>query len=206
MQSIRQKARSVKGSFKQLRKDMKVARVGAIARRYFVLNAFDGVLTALGLVLGAYAVGLPDPDFILSAGIGVSIALGLSGVWSAYMAEKAERTRSLKELEDALFTDLKNSRLDRAARGATIWVAFVNGVSPVAAAIIVISPFFVARAGFLPVDIAVYISVAITMIILFLIGIFLGRTSKENILLHGTKMAAAGVVITIILLLLRAVV
>jgi len=182
---------------------MKVAKVGEIARRYFVMNAFDGVLTGLGMILGAYVVGLPDPDFIISAGLGVGLALGLSGVWSAYTAEKAERTRSMKELEDALFTNLKNSLIDRAAKIATIWVAFVDGISPVAAVITTISPFFMARAGILTTEMAVYTSIAIAIAILFLLGIFLGRTSKENILIHGTKMAMAGVIITIILFLLR---
>ncbi len=105
----------------------------------------------------------------------------------------------------AVVTDLKNSLLERADRIATIWVALINGISPVAAVIIVISPFLFAHSGILPVDVAVYISVAITLAILFLLGIFLGRTSKENILLHGAKMAMFGVVITIVLFLLRGI-
>jgi len=205
MRLILQKARSVKSYFRKIRQYMKIAKVGEIARRYFVMNAFDGVLTGLGMILGAYVVGLPDPDFIISAGLGVGLALGLSGVWSAYTAEKAERTRSMKELEDALFTNLKNSLIDRAAKIATIWVAFVDGISPVAAVITTISPFFMARAGILTTEMAVYTSIAIAIAILFLLGIFLGRTSKENILIHGAKMGMAGVIIIIILFLIRGI-
>jgi len=205
MRLILQKASSVKSFFRKTRQYMKVAKVGTIARRYFVMNAFDGVLAGLGMILGAFVVGLPDPAFIISAGFGVCLALGMSGFWSAYMAETAERTRSLKELESALYTDLKNSLIERAARTATIWVALINGISPVAAVIIIISPFLLARSGIVPIDVAVYISVAIAMAILFLLGIFLGRTSKENILLHGAKMAMFGVVITIVLFLLKGV-
>jgi predicted membrane protein (TIGR00267 family) len=169
------------------------------------MNAFDGVLTGLGMILGAFAVGLPDPNFIISAGLGVCVALGLSGVWSAYVAEKAERTRSLKELENAMFTNLKNSLIDRVGKIATIWVAFVNSISPVAAVIITISPFFIVRAGILSIEMAVYSSIAMAMVILFLLGVFLGRTSKENTLVHGAKMAMAGVIVTLILFLMRGI-
>ena len=74
-----------------------------------------------------------------------------------------------------------------------------------AAVIATISPFFMARAGILTTEMAVYASIAIAVAILFLLGIFLGRTSKENTIIHGTKMAMAGVIIIIILFLIRGI-
>lgn len=59
------------------------------------MNAFDGALTMLGVVIGAYVVGVLKPINIISAGIAGSIAMGTSGMIGTYMAEKA----MLKELE-----------------------------------------------------------------------------------------------------------
>jgi len=204
MSWIRGKFNDLKELIVESRKYMKVSRVGALARRYFIMNGFDGALTIIGVVLGAFAVGVTNPDVVISASIGVSLAMGLSGVWGAYMAEKAERTRALKDLENALFTNLKDSMLDRAARMATIWVAFVDGVSPAAVAILAITPFFLAKLNIILPITAVYTSVGLSMVVLFALGTFLGRISRENIMFHGFKMMFAGVIITVILLLLRA--
>ena len=38
-----------------------IARASAIARRYFVMNAFDGALTILGVILGAFMATEVDP-------------------------------------------------------------------------------------------------------------------------------------------------
>jgi predicted membrane protein (TIGR00267 family) len=201
---IRGKSKDLKELVEESRKYMKVARVDALARRYFIMNGFDGALTILGVVLGAFAVGVTNPDVVISAGIGVSLAMGLSGAWGAYMAEKAERTRALRDLETALFTTLKDSLLDRAAKMATIWVAFVDGVSPATVAFLTITPFFLAKLNIMPPTTAVYTSVGLSMVALFALGVFLGRISKGNIMVHGFKMMFAGVVIAAILLLLRA--
>ena len=33
---------------------IKISNVGEISRRYFVMNAFDGALTMLGVIIGAH--------------------------------------------------------------------------------------------------------------------------------------------------------
>ncbi len=51
-------------------------RVTKIARRYFVMNAFDGALTMLGILVGAYLSGNASTTLVITAGIGASIAMG----------------------------------------------------------------------------------------------------------------------------------
>lgn len=63
-------------------------------------------LTMLGVVIGAYVAKILLPIIIIIAALSGSIAMGISGMSGAYMTEKAERTKELKELERAMVTDL----------------------------------------------------------------------------------------------------
>ncbi|MHC1586562.1 MAG: VIT1/CCC1 transporter family protein [Candidatus Hecatellaceae archaeon] len=179
---------------------LKLTRAEEIARRYFVMNSFDGALTVLGIILGSYVAGVREPTIILSAVLGASLAMGLSGVWGAYTAEKAERTRELKELEAALFTNLKGTRLHKASLATIVWLAVIDGVSPVVVALTAISPFLLCLLGLLSFTFSLYASITITILVLFILGVFLGKISRENLILNGLKMVSAGALIAIILL------
>ncbi|MCK5039146.1 MAG: hypothetical protein KAS16_08620, partial [Thermoplasmata archaeon] len=61
-----------------------ISDVGSISRRYFVMNAFDGALTMLGVVIGAsMTTDLVDPMFIILAGLSGSFAMCISGISGA---------------------------------------------------------------------------------------------------------------------------
>ncbi len=107
-----------------------ILRAKNIARRYFITNGFDGALTILGMVTGFYISGMTDISIALSACLGATIALFISGLSSAYLSEKAERKKELLELEQALIRDLKASDYGRASRYLPIMIALVNGFSP----------------------------------------------------------------------------
>ena len=57
----------LKGTIKRWKKYYEISSAGDITRRYFVMNAFDGALTMLGVVIGAYIAGIPKPMPIISA-------------------------------------------------------------------------------------------------------------------------------------------
>jgi len=92
---------------RNLRRNIDISHVGDLSRRYFVMNAFDGVMTMLGFIIGAHVSGLIEPKIIVVAGLGASLAMGISGFFGAYLAEKALRIKKLKEIERDLFTNLK---------------------------------------------------------------------------------------------------
>ncbi|MHA1410261.1 MAG: VIT1/CCC1 transporter family protein [Candidatus Odinarchaeia archaeon] len=195
--------REEKDSFRRrIKTYFEITGVGEIARRYFVMNAFDGALTTLGIILGSFASGAIDPVFIIGAGLGGSIAMAISGFTGAYMAEKAERERDLKNLEHALCSDLKNSIHERAKNFASIFVAIVDGTAPFLASMLSLLPFFFAQAGWIPSIVAMYTSIGIIMAMLFLLGLFLGRISKVNLIVSGLKMVFAGLLVALISLLL----
>ena len=93
-----------------------LAQTRSIIRRYAVVNGFDGALTMLGLLTGFRLGGQVPLDTVIAACVGAAVALGVSGLTSAYLSESAERRRALAELEAAMVTDLQGSTHARAAQ------------------------------------------------------------------------------------------
>ena len=184
----------------KIRDYMRISRVAPISRRYFIKNAFDGAMTTLGIVVGAYVAGDPEPFFIISAGLGASLAMGLSGLAGAYVTEEAERTRELESLERSMLKDLEKSVIGRASRFAPIWAGIVDGLSPALAAVVCLAPFFLFSITF-----AIQLSIVITLLVLFLLGTFLGKISSRNMLLHGIKLLCVGLALTLILLVFKSI-
>jgi len=176
---------------KKIKSYDKIAGIGEIARRYFAMNSFDGVLTILGILIGSYVGGIRQANIVISAGLGASIALMVSGLWGTYLTEYAERTRSLKELESSILIKLEKTDIGKASKAATIIVALINGLSPLMAGILVLTPFFFSEI-FNIINIY-YTSIGIAFLILFGLGMFLGKISKENMIKMGFKMILAGV-------------
>jgi len=187
--------KKIKKTIKKWKKYSEISGVGAISRRYFVMNAFDGALTMLGVVIGAAISGvLNNPSVIISAGIAGSIAMGASGMSGAYMTEKAERTKKLKKLEKAMLTDLKDGIHGKSHRFATIFAAVVDGVSPAIAAMCVISPFFLVSFGLISSEIAFYSAIVLTLSILTLLGVYLAKISDESMIKYGIQMLVVGLI------------
>ncbi len=185
---------TVKKTIKRWKKYSEISGVGAITRRYFVMNAFDGALTMLGVVIGAYVAGVLESITIISAGIAGSIAMGASGISGAYMAEKAERVKKIKDLEQAMLTEIQDSLHGKSHKFATVFAALVDGVSPAMAAMIVISPFFAARFNLIDITSAFYFSIFLTLLVLFILGIYLAKISDESMIKYGIQMLIVGFV------------
>ena len=187
------------------REHIRFSGISEISRRYFVMNTFDGALTMLGIVMGSYAYGRMEVQVILGAGFGASLAMAISGLSGAYMAERAERSRDLQELEKAMLRDMENSIHARAMKAATVWVALVDGGAPLMAGMIALTPFLLAALDFMTPTCAVYSSIAAIMAMLFLLGIFLGRISGEKLIISGVKTLAIGLATAAIILFIGGV-
>jgi len=172
----------------------RISDVGTISRRYFVMNAFDGALTMLGVIIGAFIAGVLEPITIITAAISGSIAMGVSGMSGAYMTEKAERTKELKELQRAMVSNLENGLHHRSHRFATIFASLVDGLSPAFAAMIVVSPFFIVPYGIITSETAFYTTIFLTLLILTILGIYLAKISDESMIKYGIQMLAVGMV------------
>jgi predicted membrane protein (TIGR00267 family) len=162
---------------RKIRQFISISRIFDIARRYFVVNSFDGALTMLGLLLGFQISKGADLPVIITACLGAAVALAMSGLTSAYLSETAERKREFRKLQDAMVTDLSGSAQHKVSRWVPIWVALINGLSPLFISLIIITPLWLAQWGmqlpFGPIETAIGIAFAS----IFLLGIFLGQVS-----------------------------
>jgi predicted membrane protein (TIGR00267 family) len=180
-----------------------VSGVGPISRRYFVMNAFDGAMTILGIVIGTYIAGITEPVIVITAGLSTTLAMGISGFTGTYLVEESERALTLKKLERAMLRKLGGTLIGRSHAFASVWAAFIDGVSPAISAGVALIPFFLAQFGLIPVALSTISSIGITLVVLFLLGMFLGTISKRNLFLNGLKLMAAGLVLTAILFFLK---
>ena len=176
--------------------------IASLARRFFIMNAFDGMLTIIGVLIGAFVTNIENPKVIIMTGFSTSLAMGISGIWGAYLTESAESQHELNSLEQQTLTDLSKTRLGQASRQAVIIVTLVDGLAPFLSAMISLIPFFFVT--FLPsIRFAYYLSFGLIFLMLFCIGIFLGRLTKEHILISGAKMLIAGISCIILVLLVK---
>jgi len=178
------------------RRYMEATHAVEIARRLFVMNAFDGVLTIMGVVIGAHLAGVTDPHVVITAGIAGSLAMGISGISGAYLTERAERRRDLKKLETAMLKNLEDTQYARATEFASVVVAVVDGISPALSAAIVVVPYLFA--GKIGIQSAFYASLLLGLAVLFTLGIFLARVSDERPVASGIQMILVGIATIII--------
>ena len=178
---------------RHVREYERITGFAKIARRALANNSFDGVLTMVGIVTGQYLAGTDDPAIVIKVGVAASIAIGVSGLSGAYLAESAERGRELAELERISLTDLSETKIGRASRVAVMVVSLVDGLSPLVSSLIVLLPFF-----FAPLINDLVVSYALALVIglisLFGLGIFLGHISGRSLIGYGLRTTVAGVV------------
>ena len=190
----------VKKFLKNYKEYDKISNISNIARRVFANNSFDGILTIMGILLGAYYAGIDSAMAIIKTGLGASIAMGVSGAWGAYYTEKAERKKKIHELEKAILKDMKSTKIERAENFAVKIITVTDGLSPFISSLIVITPFFFVNGNLFS---AYVISMIIAFILLGFLGAFLGKISKDNIIKSVSRMLVAGVVCIILTLILQ---
>jgi predicted membrane protein (TIGR00267 family) len=82
----------------------RITNLWSVARRYFVNNFYDGMLTVLGILLGFFVVVLKDniavinSNLVILTGLGSSISMLISGLTGSYLSERAEQ----KKIKDVI--------------------------------------------------------------------------------------------------------
>ncbi|MBR9689836.1 MAG: hypothetical protein GOV01_03000 [Candidatus Altiarchaeota archaeon] len=165
-----------------------------IARRYFVMNFFDGIMTTFGMVVGG-AVSIGNSLGVLRAGIGASIAIMMSGFFGAYMSEKAEQKLELRELEKLLLRPLNGTILEKRGQEKIMRLAIIDAVSPFFGAIIPIIPFFLNLWGFISYNLAIISSLGLSFLLLISLGVYLGRLMDESPWKSALVFAIGGLIV-----------
>ncbi|MFW9921347.1 MAG: hypothetical protein ACFFED_17235 [Candidatus Thorarchaeota archaeon] len=183
-----------------------------IARRYLAMNAFDGALTMLGLILGgliAMSATPGDQELIFNsttfAAIGTCLAMAISGFSGSYLTESAERDREVDEIGKAMLSDMTNSMYAKATRVTSVVVAIVDGLAPSLAALFIIIPLVLVPFGILNFYSAFYLAIILCMLLLFLLGLFLGKVSGKSMWNYGAKTLFASIITAIFMFLISIV-
>ncbi len=84
----------------------KITDIGAISRRYFVNNFYDGMLTIIGVILGSFVLFLSGQKIISSiivmSGLSTSITMFISGFSGSFLSEKAEQNKVKSDIQKAM--------------------------------------------------------------------------------------------------------
>ncbi len=176
--------------------------VRSLARRYFVANGFDGTLTSIGVVIGAYMGGtVTDGLTVIGIGLGAAVGLGTSGVWSVWEIERAETSREQAQIEAAMLTSLGDTQLTRDFRNEQIVLAFAAATGPVIGVIVTLLPFLL-EGVLLSMLQAVLLSVALGVLLLGGVGAYMGSISKQRWYVAAVRMGLAGLVVAGITIIL----
>ena len=188
---------SLKDISEKIHMYIEISRVGEISRRYFVMNAFDGLLTIIGVIMGSFISGVNSSKIIIGTGIAASWAMGVSGFIGALITEKSERERKVKDIEKAILTQLNGSILEKAERFAVLVAALIDGLSPLLVSFISISPLFLSLYNLISLYHSLVLSLFISIFLLFVLGLYLGKNARGNILYYGAIMVIAGIIVAI---------
>ncbi len=159
----------------------------------FLRGFIDGTLATLGIVIGALSA---SPPIIIAAAVGGTLANGISNILSAFSAEGAVRYAELREIERAMVVRRLhgNAFAERAIRRESLKAGMSDGAGTIVGGAIPILPFVVAP-DFYPF----FTAIGLVAIFIALVGIYLGKISKKNLVFSAIRMvifalAIAGIV------------
>ena len=165
----------------------------------FLRGFIDGTLSTLGIVIGAASA---SNVVIIAAALGGMLANGISNLLSAFSAEGAEQYQELRRIEEAMVSrEMKGSELDRRISRRTLASGIVDGAATIVGGGIPILPYL-----FLPPFEAMLVAIGVVVTIISLVGIYLGKLSRRNIVLSALKMATFGLVVAATVYLLQSLI
>jgi predicted membrane protein (TIGR00267 family) len=141
------------------------------------------------------------PSVIIKIGLSTCLAIGMSGAFGRYLSERAERRRLLRQMEKDMLTDLGDTSIEREGTNKMVIISLVDGVTPALAAVLPLSPFFLAQASIISVSVSITVSFVLMGMVLFGLGMFLGKTAEENTFLYGGLVVAVGFATSLIIFL-----
>ncbi|WP_165874867.1 VIT1/CCC1 transporter family protein [Natrarchaeobius oligotrophus] len=178
----------------RLRRVLEKEDVRSISRRYFIANGFDGTLTSIGVVVGAYLSGIDDGLTAVAIGVGAAVGLGTSGVWSVWEIERAEARAERHRLERAMLTELEDTRVQREGRAAQIVHAVASASGPLLAITLTLVPLALEGIVFTMLE-AVIASIVVGILILSTFGVYLASISRQRWYVAAVRMGLAGLVV-----------
>jgi predicted membrane protein (TIGR00267 family) len=155
-----------------------------------------GVTLAASGVAGAGGVEIPN--FVIGlTGLSGGIALAMSNAFGSFIGERAEEVRSIRELEQKMMLDegkLDDTVIHDRAKRRVYMSMFTHGFSSFIGSFVPVVPFL-----FLADRIsAVITTLVFCFIALVILGLYLARVSRENMLKICIEIVLIGVLISVV--------
>ncbi len=170
--------------------------------RYVALGTLDGILAVMGVILtasGVIALGGGEVQNYLIGLTGLSggIALAMSNAFGSFIGERAEETRTLRELERKMVMDegkLDDTIIHKQAKRRIYMSMFTHGFSSFIGSFVPVLPFLL---------IADRMTATVTTIVLcftalIILGVYLGRVSRESLFKTSVEIVIIGIVISVV--------
>ena len=215
-------------SFRKWKEYSKISDLGIIARRKFFNNCFDGALTCAGIVSGIFIIFLSKetsqftPQTVTVTGLATALAIGISGLWGAFLSEEAERKKKVDDMKKEMamieededennetsnleiISNKKKKKqvktlLEKAEDFATLIASLVDGGAPVLGSSLPLIPFFFG--GDLRYIHFIFSYMILAALLVYL-GNFLGKISGGGRVRYAIHLVTAGVVTLLISILL----
>jgi predicted membrane protein (TIGR00267 family) len=170
--------------------------------RYVALGTLDGILAVMGVTLAASGVasagGLEIPNYVIGlTGLSGGIALALSNAFGSFIGERAEESRSLRELEQKMVIEegaLDDTLIHRQAKKRIYMSMFTHGFSSFTGSFVPVLPFILLTGR----TTATLTTITLCFFALVILGIYLGKVSRESLLKTSVEIVLIGVLIGIV--------
>jgi predicted membrane protein (TIGR00267 family) len=170
--------------------------------RYVALGTLDGILAVMGVTLAASGVasagGLDIPNYVIGlTGLSGGIALALSNAFGSFIGERAEESRSLRELEQKMVIEegtLDDTLIHRQAKKRIYMSMFTHGFSSFTGSFVPVLPFILLTGRMT----ATLTTITLCFFALVILGIYLGKVSRESLLKTSIEIVLIGVLIGIV--------
>lgn len=168
--------------------------------RYVALGTLDGILAVMGVTLAASGVaaagGVAIENYVIGlTGLSGGIALSMSNAFGSFIGERAEESRTLRELEDKMMLsegELDDTIIHKQAKRRIYMSMFTHGFSSFIGSFVPVLPFLLIADRMT----ALLTTLSACFIALIILGIYLGRVSRESLLKTAVEIVIIGVLIS----------
>jgi predicted membrane protein (TIGR00267 family) len=168
--------------------------------RYIALGTLDGILAVMGVTLAASGVasagGLEISNFAIGlTGLSGGIALAMSNAFGSFIGERAEESRTRRELEDKMM--LKEGELDdtvihQQAKRRIYLSMFTHGFSSFIGSFVPVVPFLLIGNRMT----ATFTTISFCFAALVVLGVYLGKVSRGSLLRTSVEIVIIGILIS----------
>jgi predicted membrane protein (TIGR00267 family) len=164
--------------------------------RYLVLGIIDGMLITLGIVMGMNIGELQvEHSLMIKAAFSGGLAAAISNSFGTYIAEESVEQQRIRAIEAQLLLkegELLNTEIHNNSQKHIFTSIITMGLAVFTGAFIPLIPFLI------PNSTPIALSIAISIISLFFLGIYTGWMTKRNLFHSGIKVAVIGLLVALI--------